>query len=241
VIKTIDLHKSFGKLEVLRGITEHIKPQEVVSIIGPSGSGKSTYLRCLNMLEIPTRGQVVFEGINLMEHITDIDKYRQKMGMVFQLFNVFPHLTVEKNITLAPILTGKKTEQEAKEQAADLLNRVGLYDKVHEHPSRLSGGQKQRLAIVRALAMEPDLMLFDEPTSALDPEMVKEVLEVIKDLVKTGMTTIIVTHEMGFAKEISDRVMFMDEGLIAESGTPEEIFNTPQNDRTKEFLGKVLY
>ena len=193
------------------------------------------------MLEIPTRGQVVFEGINLMEHITDIDKYRQKMGMVFQLFNVFPHLTVEKNITLAPILTGKKTEQEAKEQAADLLNRVGLYDKVHEHPSRLSGGQKQRLAIVRALAMEPDLMLFDEPTSALDPEMVKEVLEVIKDLVKTGMTTIIVTHEMGFAKEISDRVMFMDEGLIAESGTPEEIFNTPQNDRTKEFLGKVLY
>ena len=241
MIKTIDLHKSFGSLEVLKGVTEHIKPQEVVSIIGPSGSGKSTFLRCLNLLEIPTSGKVLFEGIELTQHIVDIDKYRQKMGMVFQLFNVFPHLTVEKNITLAPVLTGKKTEQEAIEQAAELLNRVGLYDKVHEHPSRLSGGQKQRLAIVRALAMEPDLMLFDEPTSALDPEMVKEVLEVIKDLVKTGMTTIIVTHEMGFAKEISDRVMFMDEGIIAESGTPEEIFNTPQNDRTKEFLGKVLY
>jgi len=241
VIKTIDLHKSFGKLEVLKGVTEHIRPQEVVSIIGPSGSGKSTFLRCLNMLEIPTSGQIIFEGTELTEHLNDIDKYRQKMGMVFQLFNVFPHLTVEKNITLAPILTGKKTEQEAKEQAAELLNRVGLYDKVNEHPARLSGGQKQRLAIVRALAMEPDLMLFDEPTSALDPEMVKEVLEVIKDLVKTGMTTIIVTHEMGFAKEISDRVMFMDEGIIAESGTPEELFNTPQNIRTKEFLGKVLY
>ena len=241
MIKTIDLHKSFGKLEVLKGVTEHIRPQEVVSIIGPSGSGKSTFLRCLNMLEIPTSGQIIFEGTELTEHLNDIDKYRQKMGMVFQLFNVFPHLTVEKNITLAPILTGKKTEQEAKEQAAELLNRVGLYDKVNEHPARLSGGQKQRLAIVRALAMEPDRMLFDEPTSALDPEMVKEVLEVIKDLVKTGMTTIIVTHEMGFAKEISDRVMFMDEGIIAESGTPEELFNTPQNIRTKEFLGKVLY
>ena len=241
MIKTIGLHKNFGKLEVLRGITEHVKPQEVVSIIGPSGSGKSTFLRCLNMLETPTSGSVLFEGIELTEHIADIDKYRQKMGMVFQLFNVFPHLTVEENITLAPVLTGKRTKEEAKEYAAELLNRVGLYDKVNEHPSRLSGGQKQRLAIVRALAMDPDLMLFDEPTSALDPEMVGEVLQVIKNLVKTGMTTIIVTHEMGFAKEISDRVLFMDDGIIAESGTPEEIFSNPQNDRTKEFLGKVLY
>ena len=241
MIKTNDLHKSFGKLHVLKGITEHIRPQEVVSIIGPSGSGKSTFLRCLNMLEKPEKGQIFFDGEELTAKRINIDKHREKMGMVFQLFNVFPHLTVEKNITLAPVLTGKRTIVEAKEQAKELLDRVGLYDKLHEHPSRLSGGQKQRLAIVRALAMEPKLMLFDEPTSALDPEMVGEVLQVIKDLVKTGLTTIIVTHEMGFAKEISDRILFMDEGVIAEQGTPDEIFSNPQNPRTQAFLGKVLY
>jgi len=241
VIKTNDLHKSFGKLHVLKGITEHIRPQEVVSIIGPSGSGKSTFLRCLNLLERPENGQIFFDGVELTAKGINIDKHREKMGMVFQLFNVFPHLTVERNITLAPVLTGKRTLLEAKEQAKELLNKVGLIDKIHEHPSRLSGGQKQRLAIVRALAMEPTLMLFDEPTSALDPEMVGEVLQVIKDLVKTGLTTIIVTHEMGFAKEISDRILFMDEGMIAEEGTPDEIFSAPQNPRTKAFLGKVLY
>jgi ABC-type polar amino acid transport system ATPase subunit len=241
VIKTVDLKKSFGKLKVLKGITEHIKPQEVVSVIGPSGSGKSTFLRCLNLLEIPDSGQIFFEGVDITQKGINIDQHRQKMGMVFQLFNVFPHLTVEKNITLAPVMTGKKTQNEAKEQAEELLNRVGLYDKIHEHPNRLSGGQKQRLAIVRALAMEPDVMLFDEPTSSLDPEMVGEVLHVIKDLVKSGMTTVIVTHEMGFAKDISDRVLFMDEGIIAEQGTPQEIFGNPQNPRTKDFLSKVLY
>lgn len=241
MIKTYDLNKSFGKLHVLKGITEHIKPQEVVSIIGPSGSGKSTFLRCLNLLEIPDSGQVLFDDVDITAKGIDIDKHREKMGMVFQLFNVFPHLTVEKNITLAPVLTGKKTQQQAAEMAKELLDRVGLSDKINEHPSRLSGGQKQRLAIVRALAMEPELMLFDEPTSALDPEMVGEVLQVIKDLVKTGLTTIIVTHEMGFAKEISDRVLFMDEGIIAEQGTPDEIFGSPQNPRTKAFLSKVLY
>ena len=241
MIKTNNLHKSFGKLHVLKGITEHIRPQEVVSVIGPSGSGKSTFLRCLNLLERPETGQVFFDSVDLTAKGTDIDKHREKMGMVFQLFNVFPHLTVERNITLAPVLTGKRTSSEAKELAEELLNKVGLYDKLHEHPSRLSGGQKQRLAIVRALAMEPKLMLFDEPTSALDPEMVGEVLQVIKDLVKTGLTTIIVTHEMGFAKEISDRILFMDEGVIAEQGTPEEIFSAPQNPRTQAFLSKVLY
>lgn len=241
MIKTVDLKKSFGKLKVLKGITEHIKPQEVVSIIGPSGSGKSTFLRCLNLLEVPDSGQIVFEGVDITQKGINIDKHRQKMGMVFQLFNVFPHLTVEKNITLAPVMTGKKTQSEAKEQVKELLNRVGLYDKINEHPNRLSGGQKQRLAIVRALAMEPDVMLFDEPTSSLDPEMVGEVLQVIRDLVKSGMTTVIVTHEMGFAKDISDRVLFMDEGIIAEQGSPQEIFGNPQNQRTKDFLGKVLY
>ena len=241
MIKTVDLKKSFGKLKVLKGITEHIKPQEVVSVIGPSGSGKSTFLRCLNLLETPDSGQIIFEGVDITQKGINIDQHRQKMGMVFQLFNVFPHLTVEKNITLAPVMTGKKTQNEAKEQAEELLNRVGLYDKIHEHPNRLSGGQKQRLAIVRALAMEPDVMLFDEPTSSLDPEMVGEVLHVIKDLVKSGMTTVIVTHEMGFAKDISDRVLFMDEGIIAEQGTPQEIFGNPQNPRTKDFLSKVLY
>ncbi len=241
VIKTIDLHKSFGKLEVLKGINEEIVKGEVVSIIGPSGGGKSTFLRCLNLLETPSHGQIFFEGVEITAKGVNIDLHRQKMGMVFQLFNVFPHLTVMENITLAPILLGKKNKEEAAQVADELLKKVGLSEKAHEYPKRLSGGQKQRLAIVRALAMEPDVMLFDEPTSALDPEMVGEVLEVIRDLVKNGMTTVIVTHEMGFAKEISDRVLFMDGGIIAEKGTPYEIFQNPQNPRTQEFLSKVLY
>ena len=246
MIKTVELHKSFqieGKepLHVLKGVNEHIEKGEVVSIIGPSGGGKSTFLRCLNMLEIPDSGQIFFEGVDITSEKVDINLHRQKMGMVFQHFNVFPHLTVKENITLAPVLLKKKTEAEADEMAEALLNRVGLLDKINEHPSRLSGGQKQRLAIVRALAMEPDIMLFDEPTSALDPEMVGEVLLVIKDLVKSGMTSVIVTHEMGFAKEVSNRVLFMDNGIIAESGKPSEVFSNPQNPRTKEFLAKVLY
>ncbi|MDR3120532.1 MAG: amino acid ABC transporter ATP-binding protein [Clostridiales bacterium] len=241
MIRTEGLTKNFGGLRVLKGVSEHIKPNEVVSVIGPSGSGKSTFLRCLNLLERPDAGSIYFEGVEITRRGIDIDRHRQKMGMVFQLFNVFPHLTVERNITLAPVLSGKKTKAEAAEQARVLLDRVGLLDKLDEHPNRLSGGQKQRLAIVRALAMEPDVMLFDEPTSALDPEMVGEVLQVIKGLVKSGMTTIIVTHEMGFAREVSDRVLFMDDGVIAEQGTPEQIFGNPQNPRTKEFLSKVLY
>ena len=241
MIKVVDLHKSFGSLHVLRGVTEHIKPGECVSIIGPSGGGKSTFLRCLNLLETPEQGQIFIEGVEITNKNIDINLHRQKMGMVFQLFNVFPHLSVKENITLAPTLLKKKTPQEADEMAMALLSRVGLADKAEEHPGKLSGCQKQRLAIVRALAMEPDVMLFDEPTSALDPEMVGEVLDVIKNLVKTGMTSVIVTHEMGFAKEISDRVLFMDEGIIAEEGPPSQVFGNPQNPRTKEFLSKVLY
>ncbi len=241
VIKVTNLHKSFGKLEVLKGIDNHIDKGEVVSIIGPSGSGKSTFLRCLNLLEMPTAGEIMFEGVNITDKNVNINLHRQKMGMVFQHFNVFPHYTVKQNITLAPVLLGKKTQQEADKMAAELLEKVGLIEKINEYPKRLSGGQKQRLAIVRALAMEPDVMLFDEPTSALDPEMVGEVLSVIKNLAKEGMTTVIVTHEMGFAKEISDRVIFMDEGVIAEEGKPDQIFGNPQNPRTKEFLSKVLY
>ena len=247
MIRTVDLHKSFiiegqaEPLHVLKGVNEHIEKGEVVSIIGPSGGGKSTFLRCLNLLEVPEKGQIFFEGVDITAKGIDIDLHRQKMGMVFQHFNVFPHLSVAENITLAPVLTKKKTQAEADEVAKELLNRVGLLDKYNEHPGRLSGGQKQRLAIVRALAMEPDVMLFDEPTSALDPEMVGEVLDVIKDLVKSGMTCVIVTHEMGFCREVSDRVLFMDGGNIAESGTPEEVFNHPQNPRTAEFLSKVLY
>lgn len=240
MIRTENLHKSFGSLHVLKGVSEHVAPQEVVSIIGPSGSGKSTFLRCLNMLEVPEEGHIYFEGVDITDKKVDVNLHRQKMGMVFQLFNVFPHLTVKQNITLAPVLLKKKTQQEADDMAMELLNRVGLADKANNKPGRLSGGQKQRLAIVRALAMEPDVMLFDEPTSALDPEMVGEVLDVIKKLVQGGMTSVIVTHEMGFAKEISDRVLFMDDGMVLESGTPSEIFNTPQNPRTKDFLSKVL-
>ncbi len=241
MIKVENLHKSFGELEVLKGVSEHIKKGEVVSVIGASGSGKSTFLRCLNMLEEPESGSIIFEGVDITQEKVNIDKHRQKMGMIFQHFNVFPHMTVLENITLAPTLVKKMDKEKAEEMAMQLLERVGLADKRDEYPRRLSGGQKQRLAIVRALAMEPDVMLFDEPTSALDPEMVGEVLQVIKDLVKTGLTAVIVTHEMGFAKEVSDRVLFMDDGVIAESGTPDQIFNNPQNPRTKEFLSKVLY
>ena len=241
MIKVENLHKSFGDLEVLKGVSEHIKKGEVVSVIGASGSGKSTFLRCLNMLEEPESGSIIFEGVDITQEKVNIDKHRQKMGMIFQHFNVFPHMTVIENITMAPMLIKKKSKEEAEEQAMKLLEMVGLADKRDEYPRRLSGGQKQRLAIVRALAMEPDVMLFDEPTSALDPEMVGEVLQVIKNLVKSGMTAVIVTHEMGFAKEVSDRVLFMDGGVIAESGTPEQIFGNPQNPRTKEFLSKVLY
>ena len=240
IIEVKNLYKNFGSVQVLKGVTEEIHKGEVVCIIGPSGGGKSTFLRCLNMLEEPSSGEVYFEGTNISEKKVDVNKHRQKMGMVFQHFNVFPHMTVGENITMAPVLLGKKSKKEAEKMAEELLDRVGLLDKINEYPKKLSGGQKQRLAIVRALAMEPDVMLFDEPTSALDPEMVGEVLEVIKELVKTGMTTVIVTHEMGFAKEVSDRVFFMDGGIIAEQGTPEEVFGNPKNERTKEFLGKVL-
>ena len=240
LIDVVNLHKSFGDLKVLKGVTEHIKKGEVVSIIGPSGGGKSTFLRCLNLLEVPDKGEIYFEGTNITDKSVNIDIHRQKMGMVFQHFNVFPHLSVGENITLAPTLLGKKNPREAKEKAIELLNRVGLLEKYDEKPNKLSGGQKQRLAIVRALAMEPDVMLFDEPTSALDPEMVGEVLAVIKSLVSEGMTTVIVTHEMGFAREVSDRVLFMDGGIIAEEGRPEEIFGSPKNERTKDFLSKVL-
>ncbi|MBE6888320.1 MAG: amino acid ABC transporter ATP-binding protein [Oscillospiraceae bacterium] len=240
LIKTVDLHKSFGKLHVLQGVNETVKKGEVVTVIGPSGGGKSTFLRCLNLLEVPEKGQIFFDGTDITAKGVNIDLHRQKMGMVFQNFNVFPHLDVCKNITLTPVLTKKKTEAEAEEMAKELLNRVGLIDKLHEMPNKLSGGQKQRLAIVRALAMEPEVMLFDEPTSALDPEMVGEVLDVIKGLVNTGMTSVIVTHEMRFAREVSDRVLFMAEGNVMESGKPADMFDNPQTPRFKEFLSKVL-
>ncbi|MGI6725744.1 MAG: amino acid ABC transporter ATP-binding protein [Christensenellales bacterium] len=241
MIETVDLVKNFGQLKVLDGISETIHKGEVISIIGPSGSGKSTFLRCLNLLEVPTSGQVIFDGVNLTDKGVDINLHRQKMGMVFQHFNVFPHLTVKENITLAPVLLKKSTRAQADRRADELLQRIGLQDKANEHPRRLSGGQKQRLAIVRALAMSPEVMLFDEPTSALDPEMVGEVLQVIKDLVAQGMTCVIVTHEMGFAREVSSRVFFMDEGRIHEQGSPGDLFDRPKSPRTKAFLSKVLY
>lgn len=240
LIKTVDLKKNFNELEVLKGISETIYKGEVVCVIGPSGGGKSTFLRCLNMLEEPTSGQVYFEDELLDPKSTNIDKHRQKIGMVFQQFNVFPHLTVLENITLAPTLEKKIPLEKAKQEALKLLEQVGLQDKANEYPRKLSGGQKQRLAIVRAMAMNPDVMLFDEPTSALDPEMVKGVLEVIKKLAESGMTCVIVTHEMGFAKEISDRILFIDDGIIVEQGSPEDFFNNPKNPRTKEFLSQVL-
>lgn len=240
LIKIVDLHKKFGDLHVLKGINEVIHKSEVVSIIGPSGSGKSTFIRCLNLLEKPSSGQIIFEGVDINGKGVNLDQHRQKIGMVFQHFNVFPHLTVLENITITPILEKKMDKALAQAKAIGLLKMVGLEDKKNEFPKKLSGGQKQRLAIVRALAMEPDVMLFDEPTSALDPEMVKEVLLVIKQLADQGMTCVIVTHEMGFAKQISDRVLFMDQGIIQESGSPQQIFDNPQNPRTKEFLSKVL-
>ena len=240
LIETVDLRKDFGDLKVLKGINEKIIKGEVVSIIGPSGGGKSTFLRCLNLLEEPTGGKVIIEGNVLDSKSTNLDLHRQKIGMVFQQFNVFPHLSVIDNITLAPVLEKKVPKDQAEKEALELLRTVGLADKANEYPRKLSGGQKQRLAIVRAMAMHPDVMLFDEPTSALDPEMVKDVLDVIKKLAESGMTCVIVTHEMGFAREISDRVLFIDDGIIAEEGTPEELFEHPQNPRTKEFLSKVL-
>ncbi|OOM13875.1 amino acid ABC transporter ATP-binding protein [Clostridium saccharobutylicum] len=235
-----DLHKSFGKNKVLQGIDEHIGKGEVVVVIGPSGSGKSTFLRCLNLLETPTSGQITFEDKDITSKETNIDKMREKVGMVFQHFNLFPHKTVYENICLAPIKVKKISKDEAKKRAEELLKKVGLLEKIDAYPASLSGGQKQRIAIARALAMQPDVMLFDEPTSALDPEMVGEVLNVMKDLAKEGMTMVIVTHEMGFAREVGDRILFMDGGKTIESGTPEEVFGNPKNSRTIDFLSKVL-
>ncbi|MBR2604657.1 MAG: amino acid ABC transporter ATP-binding protein [Clostridia bacterium] len=240
MIETKGLQKSFGDNHVLKGVDLQIHQGEALAIIGPSGGGKSTFLRCLNLLEEPDGGDVIFEGQKINQKGTDVDKYRQKMGMVFQHFNVFPHMTVKENITLAPVLLKKKTPAEADQKALYLLDRIGLLDKKDEYPRKLSGGQKQRLAIVRALAMEPDVMLFDEPTSALDPEMVGEVLSVIRTLVKDGMTTVIVTHEMGFAREVSDRIIFISDGQIVEQGTPSELLEHPKEQRTRDFLSKVL-
>lgn len=240
MIKVNNLHKSFGKLDVLNGIDEHIKPGEVVVVIGPSGSGKSTFLRCLNLLEKPNKGEIYVDDELINAPKVDVNKVRQKMGMVFQHFNLFPHLTVMENITLAPIKLKKMTKEQALAKGEELLKIVGLSDKANAYPVQLSGGQKQRIAIARSLAMEPEIMLFDEPTSALDPEMVGEVLDVMKNLANSGMTMVVVTHEMGFAREVATRVVFMDGGVVLESGTPEEIFDRPQNERTKLFLSKVL-
>jgi len=240
VIKVKDLNKKFDKLHVLKGIDIEIKKGEVVVVIGPSGSGKSTFLRCLNLLEEPTSGEIVFEGISITDKKTDINKLRQKMGMVFQQFNLFPHLSVLDNITIGPKKLKGMSVEEANKIAFDLLKRIGLEDKANYYPSQLSGGQKQRIAIARALAMSPDVMLFDEPTSALDPEMVGEVLDVMKELAAEGMTMVVVTHEMGFAREVGDRVIFMDGGVIVEENTPENIFPNPQHPRTQDFLAKVL-
>ena len=240
LIRVENLQKAFGDFHALNGITEEIHKGEVVVIIGPSGSGKSTFLRSLNLLEVPTGGHIYFEGVDITDAKVDIDKHRQQMGMVFQHFNLFPHKTILENITLAPIKLLKKDKAEAEKEARELLKRVGLEEKADSYPSQLSGGQKQRIAIVRSLAMNPDVMLFDEPTSALDPEMVGEVLELMKQLAQEGMTMVVVTHEMGFAREVADRVMFVDEGRVKEQGTPEEFFANPKDERLKEFLSKVL-
>ena len=239
MIKVSGLKKSFGDLEVLKGIDQHVCKGEKIVLIGPSGSGKSTFLRCLNLLETPTEGEILIEGESITAPKTNVNKLREKMGMVFQHFNLFPHLSVIENITLAPIKVKKKNASDANKKAIELLNIVGLSDKANSYPGQLSGGQKQRIAIARALAMEPDIMLFDEPTSALDPEMVGEVLEVMKNLADQGMTMAVVTHEMGFAKEVGTRVMFMDEGRILEQGTPEDIFDHPKEARTQEFLSLI--
>jgi polar amino acid transport system ATP-binding protein len=240
VIKVKNLHKHFGKLEILNGINEHIEKGEKVSIVGPSGSGKSTFLRCLNLLEAPTEGEIWFESRQYSIKSADLGNMRQKMGMVFQHFNLFPHLSVMENIMLAPVTLKLQPKAEAEEKAVNLLRRIGLLDKAKAYPSMLSGGQKQRIAIIRSLAMNPDVMLFDEPTSSLDPEMVGEVLDLIKQLALEGMTMLIVTHEMGFAREVSTRVLFMEGGLIRERNTPQEFFSNPQNERLKFFLSKVL-
>ena len=240
MINVKNLHKSFSGLEVLKGIDEHISHGEVVVVIGPSGSGKSTFLRCLNLLEVPTEGEISIDGEVITQKGVDVNKIRQKTGMVFQHFNLFAHLNILKNITLAPVLLKKMTKEKAQERGRELLKMVGLADKADAYPAQLSGGQKQRVAIARALAMEPEIMLFDEPTSALDPEMVGEVLDVINGLAQSGMTMVVVTHEMGFAREVGTRILFMDEGKILESGTPQQIFDNPQNERTKSFLSKVL-
>ncbi len=240
LIKVENIYKVFGEFHALAGISEEIHKGEVVVIVGPSGSGKSTFLRSLNLLEIPTRGKILFDGVDITDKKIDINKHRQKMGMVFQHFNLFPHKTILDNITLAPIKLLKKSKAEAEKEAMALLKRVGLEEKANSYPSQLSGGQKQRIAIVRSLAMQPEVMLFDEPTSALDPEMVGEVLELMKNLAREGMTMVVVTHEMGFAKEVATRVMFMDAGQIKEQGTPEEFFGNPKDERLKEFLSKII-
>ena len=240
MINVNGLKKAFGDHVVLNGIDQHIKKGEVVCVIGPSGSGKSTFLRCLNLLEQPTDGHIFFKSEDITDPKQDINKLRQKMGMVFQQFNLFPHMSVKKNIMLAPVKLKLMSEKEAEEKALALLKRVGLPEKADAFPGQLSGGQQQRVAIARALAMNPEVMLFDEPTSALDPEMVGEVLQVMKELAKEGMTMVVVTHEMGFAKEVADRVLFIDEGIVMEEGAPEEIFSNPRNERTKSFLSKVL-
>ena len=236
----LEKHYNHGEIKALDGVTSSVSQGEVVVVIGPSGSGKSTFLRCLNLLELPTGGQVLFEGVDITAKNADINLHRQKMGMVFQHFNLFPHMTILKNMTLAPVKLLKKSQADAEFQALKLLERVGLADRAGAYPSQLSGGQKQRIAIVRALCMDPEVMRFDEPTSALDPEMVGEVLEVMKELATEGMTMVVVTHEMGFAREVADRVLFMADGKIVEEGSPEQIFTAPEQERTREFLAKVL-
>ena len=240
LIKVEDVHKTFSDLHALNGVSEEIRKGEVVVVVGPSGSGKSTFLRSLNLLEVPSSGRIFFEGIDITDKKVDINKHRQRMGMVFQHFNLFPHKTILQNITIAPIKLLKKSKEEAEKRGMELLRRVGLEEKANAYPSQLSGGQKQRIAIVRSLAMNPDVMLFDEPTSALDPEMVGEVLELMKQLADEGMSMVVVTHEMGFAKEVGTRVIFMDEGQIKEQGTPQEFFENPKDPRLKEFLSKIL-